>query len=197
MPTSVPEPRNLLADAGISHVSNDHYGDPAMAVRGTRAEDHMIGWESARTGFGEQALFSLPAPARCETLVVDTYLHRLNPPLTCHLFGLEAGIDVEAAMAARPRWSARFDDGTRVTPPDFASWMHGRGWEAEGRGERFTVELTTPAESPFLPLLPFAPLTPDTWHRLPLEDAPPVEHLLLLFYPNGGIHGLAVHGKGG
>jgi allantoicase len=190
-----PAPRNLLADASISHVSNEHYGNPAMALRGVRAEDHMIGWESARTGFGEQALFTLARPARCTTLVVDTYLHRLNPPLSCHLFGLEPGVDVEAAMTARPRWTARHDDGARSEPADFAGWMHGCGWEAEGRSGRFAVELTTSPDGPFRPLLPFAALAPDTWHRLPLSVAPAVEHLLFLFYPNGGVHGLAVHGE--
>ncbi len=194
-PDPAPPRPNLLAGARISHVSNDHYGDPAMAVRGVRAEDHMIGWESARTGFGEQALFTLAAPAHCEVLIADTYLHRLNAPLTCHLFGLEAGVDVDAAMTARPRWVARFDDGSTVDPPDFAAWMHARGWAVEGRSDTFAVDLAVDEAGPFLPLLPFAALTPDTWHRLPLQAAPPVAHLLFLSYPNGGFHGLAVQGE--
>ena len=105
LPNPAPDPINLLATAAISHVSNEHYGNPAMAVRGVRNEDHMIGWESARTGFGERALFSLASPARCRHLVVDTYLHRLNPPLSCHLFGLPAGTDPDQALARGPRWA--------------------------------------------------------------------------------------------
>ncbi|MEE4298842.1 MAG: hypothetical protein V2J24_05310, partial [Pseudomonadales bacterium] len=190
-----PAPRpNLLADARISHVSNAHYGDPAMAVRGVRAEHHMVGWESARTGFGEQALFSLAVPTRCETLVVDTYLHRLNPPLTCHLFGLEPATDVDRAMALAPRWAVRFDDGERLVPDDFGDWMRARRWREAERPGRFTVELDQPPGSPFRPLLPFARLGPDSWHRFPLAPAPALGHLLFLFYPNGGIHGLAVEG---
>lgn len=192
---AAPAPRpNLLTDARISHVSNAHYGDPAMAVRGVRSEHHMIGWESARTGFGEQALFSLAAPARCDVLVVDTYLHRLNPPLSCHLFGLEPGVDVAAAMLEAPRWTVHFDDGERLAPEDFGDWMRERRWRETGRRGNFSVRLEPRPGSPFVPLLPFAALEADAWHRLPLASAPALEHLLFLSYPNGGIHGLAVEG---
>ena len=62
----LPERPNLLQSATISHVSNEHYGKPEMAVHGERQVMHMSGWESARTGFGERALFSLAdrIPAR-------------------------------------------------------------------------------------------------------------------------------------
>ena len=36
------------------------------------------------------AVFHLRSPATIEELIVDTYLHRLNAPLSCHLFGLPA-----------------------------------------------------------------------------------------------------------
>mgnify|MGYP006277474351 CR=1 FL=1 len=190
-----PPAPNLLAGAGISHVSNAHYGDPAMAVRGARAEDHMIGWESARTGFGERALFSLAAPARCETLVVDTYLHRLNAPLCCHLFGLPPGTDPDEAMARAPRWGVRFPDGARLVPDDLGAFVRARRWREGNREGRFAVELVADPDGPFLPLLPFGPLEPDRWHRFALAATAPVAHLLFLFYPNGGIHGLAVAGR--
>lgn len=191
------DPANLLDGAAISHTSNAHYGRPEQAVAGHRAEDHMIGWESARTGFGEQALFTLPAPARIGTLIVDTYLHRLNPPLTAHLFGLPPGIDTEAAMAAAPRWRVTFDDGHAVLPDGFRDWMLGARYldEPTATPERFSVDLATAEDSPWIALVPFAPLAPDTWHRLPIRDVDtPVDRLLLRFYPNGGIHGLRVYG---
>ena len=188
-----PDPINLLSTATVSHVSNEHYGNPAMAVRGMRNEDHMIGWESARTGFGERALFSLASPARCRHLVVDTYLHRLNPPLSCHLFGLPTGADPDEALARAPRWTARFDDGTQEVPDDFAAWMHGR--LADPDGSAFDVELVNPDNGPFIPLLPFGALAPDRWHRFALAEADPMAHLLFMFYPNGGVHGLALEGE--
>ena len=203
---AAPPPVDLLADARISHTSNAHYGRPEQAVSGARREHHMVGWESARTGFGEQALFTLTHPARIHTLQVDTYLHRLNAPLTCHLFGLpeaDAGGAPEddaltAALQRAPRWQLRFDDGHRVMPEDFRSYMLEARYLQEPVADprRFDVGLAQGENSPWRPLVPFAPLTPDTLHRFPVDDrSTPFRCLLFLFYPNGGIHGLQVHGR--
>jgi allantoicase len=43
-------------------------------------------------------------------------------------------------------------------------------------------------------VLPFAPLTPDTYHRFSGLDSGPVTHVLYMHYPHGGIHGLKVFG---
>ena len=116
---------NLLKDAAISHVSNDHYGNPAMAVAGEREVMHMSGWESARTGFGERALFHLDRPVTPTEIVVDTYLHRLNAPLTCHLFALkeEDPASISAHMAQAPRWQLTFADGHTIIPDEFQQYM--------------------------------------------------------------------------
>ncbi len=95
-----PERRNLLEGARISHVSNQHYGKPDTAVTGVRGQMHMVGWESARTGFGEQALFQLRERSTIDEFVVDTYLHRLNPPLTAHVYAVN-GTDADESDEVR------------------------------------------------------------------------------------------------
>lgn len=191
------EQPNLLETAEISFVSNDHYGSPAMAVAGNRSEDHMIGWESARSGFGEQCVFSFPQPIVPEVMVVDTYLHRLNPPLSCHVYGL-AGVELEAAMKQTPRWCLKFEDGTEVQPDDIQRYIKERLFlkEPVANPAKFEVMLKTPAESPWQPLVSFADLRPDAWHELKLEMQQPVSHLLYTHFPNGGVHGLKVFGRG-
>jgi hypothetical protein len=132
---------------------------------------------------------------------VDTYLHRLNAPLTAHAFGINAkGRNIETLMKQAPRWSLVFDGKKRVVPKDFQSYMLKQQYLKE-KGvkdrENFRIELTLPDESPWMPLLPFAPLTPDTFHRFrDFEDAGPVTHILYMHYPNGGIHGLKAYGAG-
>ncbi len=71
-----------------------------MTVMGTRKEIHMIGWESVRTGLGEQAIFHFEQPIPINEIVVDTYLHRFNFPLTCHVFDLliDEGEDVKSEL---------------------------------------------------------------------------------------------------
>lgn len=188
----MPERRNLLEGAGISHVSNVHYGDPARAVIGNRKEMYMFGWESARTGFGERALFHLKKPAQLEEIIVDTYLHRLNAPLTCHVFGLN-GFD-EAHVKQMPRWKLVFDNGKEVIPDDFQAYMLGQKYLEEKHG-KFKIKLHLSKDSPWKPILPFAALRPDTFHRFrQLEKAGPVTEVLYMHYPNGGIHGLKMHG---
>ena len=182
---------NLLASATISHISNDHYGNPAMAVAGVRKESHMVGWESARTGFGERALFQLEKPAAIQELVVDTYLHRLNPPLSAHLFGLNGG-DLDEAMGEAPRWKLVLDSGREIIPEDFQAYMLEQKYLEEGVTS-FSIRLHN--ENPrWLPLLAHGELAPDRYHRFrDLEPAGPVTHLLYMHYPNGGIHGLKAY----
>lgn len=194
-----PSRRNLLEGAKITHVSNEHYGKPDRAVTGDRKEMHMVGWESARTGFGERALFHLKKPAVIDEIVVDTYLHRLNAPLTAHAYGVDArGRNIEALMKLAPGWSLVFDGKKKVVPKDFQSYMLKQQYLKE-KGvrdrENFRIELALPKGSPWKPLLPFAPLSPDTFHRFrDLGDAGAVTHVLYMHYPNGGIHGLKMFG---
>ena len=187
------ENENLLERASISYVSNDHYGSPTMAVEGKREQDYMIGWESARSGFGEQCVFSFDAPTAVKTLIVDTYLHRLNPPLSCHLFGL-VDDDIDTAMKQQPRWCLQFDNGTELVPDDIQAFMSDKSYLKLGLSE-FNITLKVEEDSPWIPLAPFSDLKPDTWHEIALEPAPPVKHLLYMHFPNGGVHGLKVFGE--
>jgi len=190
------ERHNLLEDADISFVSNDHYGHPRDAVRGKRLEQHMKGWESARSGFGEQAVFSFPSPIEIRQFVVDTYLHRLNAPLSCHLFGLTDTHNLVEVINHKPRWALKAASGQLTLPEDFQAYMSNQRYLDDGLGDQaFTIELHNPAPGIWLPLLPFAPLYPDRYHIFEhFELTSPVRHLLFLHYPNGGIHGLKVHG---
>ncbi|NNM01254.1 MAG: hypothetical protein HKO62_10930 [Gammaproteobacteria bacterium] len=189
---------NLLESAQVSHVSNAHYGHPDDAIRGRRLEDHMKGWESARSGFGEQALFHLASPAVIEEIIVDTYLHRLNPPLSCHVFGiLAAEDDIERHLDAAPAWTLTFDDGTERTPEDFQAYMREARYLEEDLADNraFNVSLRPDPASAWVALLPFAPLAPDTWHTFGAAASGPVSHVLYMHYPNGGIHGLRMLGR--
>lgn len=190
-PEQPPTRKNLLEGAEISHVSNVHYGDPARAVAGDRKEMHMFGWESARTGFGEQALFHLKKPAVINEIVVDTYLHRLNPPLTCHVFGIHTF--KEEDMKSAPRWKVVFANGKEVIPDNFQQYMLEQKYLPE---RNFKIKLHVPEKSLWKAILPFAALTPDTFHRFHnLEKAGTVTHVLYMHYPNGGIHGLKMFGS--
>ncbi len=193
----LPSRSNLLSKAKITNVSNEHYGNPKMAVEGSRKEMHMVGWESARTGFGEQAIFHLETPAQIEEIVVDTYLHRLNPPLTCHIFGLLADEDksFEECLTLFPKWTLRFDDGTTISPPNFQKYMLDQNYlkETVSNPSSFEILLDNPTTSPWKAIIPFESLLADTYHRFTeFENNGLFSHLLYLHYPNGGIHGLKV-----
>ncbi len=199
----IPQSPNLLKQAKILYVSNDHYGHPKKAVQGCREEKYMIGWESARTGYGEMALFALPRSSPIKEVVVDTYLHRLNPPLTAHLFGANhfsadgAPDDVPSLLDKCPRWKIQFDKGPEVIPDNFQQYMHDAVYLKEPVPDpySFNIRLHLPAGSMWQPVLPFVCLRPDTFHRFrDLENSGPFNYLLFLHYPNGGIHGLSVVG---
>lgn len=190
---------NLLEYASISHVSNEHYGSPADAVAGNRQMDYMFGWESARSGFGEEALFQFQSPSILHEIVVDTYLHRLNPPLSCHVFGLhEEDLSlIKAHMLLRPAWLVTFEDGYSVQPENFRDYMQRQQYLAEPveNTTSFKVRLTNDHDQIWHPLISFGRLRPDTWHRFQeLEYDASLTHLLYMHYPNGGIHGLKVFG---
>ena len=195
----VPRRRNLLEGARISHVSNVHYGAPDHAVAGNRQQMHMFGWESARTGCGEQALFHLKRPAVIDEVVVDTYLHRLNAPLTAHVFAVNAEDgELEGLMKVAPRWSVIFDGRKKVIPASMSDYMMNQSYLNE-RGvrnrERFRIRLHVAPRSPWKAILPFAPLSPDTYHRFRgVRQVGPVTHVLYMHFDNGGIHGLKLFG---
>ncbi len=190
---------NLLEKAEITHVSNEHYGKPADAVAGNRQVDYMLGWESARSGFGEQALFHLDAAYTIDEIIVDTYMHRLNPPLTCHVFGLMEPdpTKVDAHMRVKPAFGITFENGKHVLPTNFAAYMSAREFLNEDvrNSGRFNIALEVPQNSAWQPLVSFAQLQADTWHKFDtIETSAPVNHILYIHYPNGGIHGLKVFG---
>ena len=196
----LPVQENLLKAATISHVSNEHYGNPRMAVDGERGELHMRGWESARTGFGERALFALRAPTIVDEIIVDTYLHRLNPPLSCHIFGLSLaeGASIDVLMTEAPCWQLQFEDGKIVKPDDFQAYMLAQRYleESAENPRQFSIALNNPDDGPWQPIAPFIPLERDTWHRVrKIELREAITHLLYMHYPNGGIHGLKLFGQ--
>ena len=192
----LPKQKNLLEDATVSHVSNVHYGDPMMAVKGTRKEMHMVGWESARTGFGEQAIFHLKEATTIKEIVVDTYLHRFNSPLTCHVFGLLLvdGKSLDDYLPTIPKWQIQFEDGHRVLPENFQEYMLNQAYlqEKTSNPTQFEISLFNPPDSAWKAVLPYEHLSPDTFHSFVVEQNGPFSHLLYLHYPNGGIHGLKV-----
>ena len=185
---------NLLSDASISHTSNDHYGKPEDAVRGVRNVKHMVGWESARSGFGESTIFTLPQCAVIDTIIVDTYLHRLNPPLSCHIFAANLKPEkLEHAIQSLPRWKLVFSDASEEIPDNFQRYMLDRKFEQ--KHSRFDIELHHPPDSCWQPLLPFAELHPDTWHEFDeIECTDEINVIYYMHYPNGGIHGLKMFG---
>lgn len=198
-PEQPPQRRNLLEGAKITHVSNIHYGVPDRAVAGDRQQMHMFGWESARTGCGEQALFHLTSPAVIDEVIVDTYLHRLNAPMTAHVFALDAkGRNIDSLMKLAPKWSVVFDGKKQVVPKDFRSYMMDQKYLKEKgvhNNEQFHIKLHLPKGSPWKPIIPFAPLSPDTFHRFrDVDNAGEVTHVLYMHYDNGGIHGLKMFG---
>lgn len=193
---------NLLEGAEISHISDVHFGKPEKAVAGNREEMHMIGWESARTGFGERAVFHLKVPATIDEIVIDTYLHRLNPPLTAHIFGINlTPKDIEAAMKFAPRWQLTFAGGRKVIPENFQEYMLAQKYLKEKgikNRETFKISLDTPKSKLYSwkAILPFARLSADTYHRFQnVNKSAKVTHVLYMHYPNGGIHGLKVFGR--
>jgi len=195
----LPERENLLAGASISHVSNEHYGKPSQAVAGNRQVGHMLGWESARTGFGEQALFQLAEAATIDEIVVDTYMHVFNSPMSCHVFALHntSAASNDELMKTAPRWKLCFADGREIIPDNLPAYMKDEQYlsQTQGKPETFQFKLHIPEDSPWKALVPFALLRRDTLHRFnKLDPAGPVTHILFMHFPNGGIHGLKVHG---
>lgn len=195
----LPQETSLLEKAVISHVSNEHYGNPTMAINGNRKDHFMSGWESARTGFGERTLFHLRRPAIVSEIIVDTYLHRLNSPLSCHVFGLkiEEGKDIDEEILLGPKWKLIFKNGREIVPEDFQAYMLNERFLEEGNDtSKFTIRLHLPSHSPWKSILPFELLKPDTYHRFQrLEIHEPFTHVLYMHYPNGGIHGLKIFGE--
>lgn len=186
---------NILERAKITHVSNAHFGSPLMAVQGRRQVEHMWGWESARTGYGEQALFNLDRDYMIDEIVVDTYRHTFNAAPMCSVFGAKG--DPETLMKQTPRWAIRFADGSVVTPPNLREYMANREYRNENRGnEPFNHFLQVDEKSPWQAVIMRGMLERDTYHRFcDLKSRGPFSHLLFLYFPSGGIHGLKVFGE--
>jgi allantoicase len=194
---------NLLEKAKITHISNEHYGCVADAVRACRKEMHMAGWETARTGFGERALFHLEKPSYIEEIIVDTYMYRLNAPLCCYVFGFclddENEQDIDRLMESAPAYKLVFSDGVEVVPQDFCEYMSGKKYQEEeafAAGKKFRIAIHNKDGGTWKVLLPFTALRPDTFHRFNDFDYDgKITHLLYMHYPNGGIHALRALGR--
>ena len=95
----------------------------------------------------------------------------------------------------RPRWGLRFEGGLEVIPENFPEYMGNRQFlqEKASASSKFQIFLK-PSDS-WLTLLAFGALSPDTFHKFNIENCnSTVTSLLFMYYPNGGIHGLKIHG---
>ena len=109
---------------------------------------------------------------------MDTYLHRFNSPLTCHVFGLliEEGKDVESYLPSIPKWVLRFDDGHQVIPENFQQYMLDQSYlkEKTSVSSSFEIALFNQPDSPWVAVLPHENLVSDTFHRFTsLEENDP------------------------
>jgi allantoicase len=91
-----------------------------------------------------------------------------------------------------------FDGRKKVIPANMSNYMINQRYLKE-RGvrnrERFRFRLHTPARCPWKAILPFAPLSADTYHRFrEVRHVGPVTHVLYMHFDNGGIHGLKLFG---
>ena len=58
------------------------------------------------------------------------------------------------------------------------------------------IRLANSNDGAWVPLAGFQRLNPDCLHRFTdVKTHPPVSHLLFMFFPSGGLHGLRVHGR--
>jgi hypothetical protein len=128
------------------------------------------------------------------TLIVDTYLHRLNAPLGCYLFGLPKGSEkgVNLYRPSLPGWQVEFEDGQRLETRDLAQVIQAERAKPAEAQRRLHIQMQA-APSPWISLTSFTALKPDTFHALPIETGLACSALLFTFFPNGGIHGLRVY----
>ncbi|MFI0815092.1 allantoicase [Streptomyces sp. NPDC021098] len=66
---------------------------------------------------------------------------------------------------------------------------------AAGWAALYGRDATADPDSPWTELLPRSPLQPDTVHRFLLHEAPPVTHVRMDIYPDGGVARLHLHGS--
>ena len=141
-------------------------------------------------------IFNLEQSNSIHEIVVDTYLHRLNSPLTCHVFGLliEDGKIIENYIDSKPKWMLKFEDGHQVIPENFQSYMLSQSYLKEvcKNPKQFEIVLSNPSDD-WKEVIPHENLRPDTYHQFTeLKSKGPFSHLLYMHFPNGGIHGLKV-----
>ncbi len=92
-----------------------------------------------------------------------------------------------------PKWMLKFEDGHQVIPKSFQQYVLNQSYlrEQSSVTSRFGIALFNQSNSPWVAVLPHENLEPDTYHRFTsLENNGPFSHLLYLYYPNGGTHGL-------
>ncbi len=190
----LPQRVDLLDGATVSHASNVHYGTPEDAVAGRREVEFMRGWESGRAGFGERVLFTRGEAAEVHEVVVDTYRHLLNAPPRFYLFGSRAEGSSDDLMRHAPRWEVA-GEGKTVAPDDLRNYIQTRGYLSDFGEAPFEIRLANDDAGPWLPILVHEELRPDAYHRFTsLQNEGPFDRLLVMHFPNGGIHGLRVLG---
>src|SRR5205085_10704985 len=96
-----------------------------------------------------------------------------------------------------PRWGLVFDGKKEVDLTDVQAYLLGQKYLKE-KGEKdktnCRIRLHLPKGSPLQPVLPFARLMPDTYHRFNDLSVDMATHVLYMHYPHGGIHGLKMFG---
>jgi len=141
-------------------------------------------------------MFAFKNTAVVDEMIIDTYLHRLNAPLGCYLFGLPSSEDFQKAVSQLPKWRITFDDGSQIIPENFQDYMSKQLYrpQLKEKSTGFHIDLSVDS-SCWLALIPFGELRPDTYHRFSISANVGLSHLLYLHYPNGGIHGIKAFGS--
>jgi allantoicase len=105
--------------------------------------------------------------------------------------------NLNSIIKSAPRWKVVFGNGYEVIPDDLQNYILQRQFLAENVPDNhlYQIHLHVLENSPWNPLVSGSYLTRDTYHRFrEIETRTPVTHVIVMHYPNGGIHGLKVHG---
>ena len=144
-------------------------------------------WRTCRLSFDQ--------PVTPSTLVVDTYLHRLSPPLCCQLFALplEQTAHTSLSEPILPKWEVSVSQAYGFEPvEDLSAFMSNE--LAKSRADQRDIQLRMGRNtSPWTPITGLIGPSPDTYHeRLPLPGLR-LRRSCLFSFPTG-IHGLKVYG---
>jgi len=198
----LPVRTNLLKCAKIFGVTDASYGDPQLALREQREGNVMAGWESCRHSARHRLGLEFAQPVAPKKIVVDTYMHCLNPfrfmaALACNSKrdGTTA-LTEEALLASLPSWKVTLPDGKvqHVSDAEINEFMEKHGGMTSPGPVKYHLDVAPSYEGPWRVILPFAPLQRDTYHEFDAESVGEVSHMVFIGVPDGGVHRLGVYG---